>query len=460
MQGNHGGPRSSRRNRPNASKKAHNAPHTSIKVASPTALKPAIQRVATYLGGKEWLPTINPYKVDCVAQYRRTASSVQDPHLEDYLVAAVPIHCMDGWAYLSRALQSQIAGDSARALHLAYYAELRAALSLLGARGIGVLNDEHVIIDSSGMLRKRTGQRTHRFAWKALREWSTTQDAAQLLGRAVQYQGITLADWLSEAGLGGVQLALTNSWFEAWGADLQLFEDDRDARNLYSYSPTTFNNPSEATVRDIDLQLRSFWQCFEPAGSNTFAQLDRYLVRSALRRGAVGVGGQLEPQMSNSVGKALKGLGLDGIVADLAKEFLLPVAGSPEALESWILDRIADTPKGSSQSILPGLIARATLLLRLATAAAKEIVDDGNWTKHFQFWIDGFGVDSGLWDPNLRPASLTDLRADIEAALTDLSSWLATSSLPDIKENWQRGNAASLRTLSSAQLVGLWGLAG
>ena len=49
----------------------------------------------------------------------------------DVLAATGPSHCLDGWTFLSRALAALLSGDTHTTRHLAYYAQLRAALSLL-----------------------------------------------------------------------------------------------------------------------------------------------------------------------------------------------------------------------------------------------------------------------------------------------------------------------------------------
>jgi len=72
--------------------------------------------------------------------------------LSDYLALSCPLHALDGWRYLSAALVSLLNGARTEALHLAYYAELRAALSILAGSGIAVLNNKHYAIDNTGLV--------------------------------------------------------------------------------------------------------------------------------------------------------------------------------------------------------------------------------------------------------------------------------------------------------------------
>jgi hypothetical protein len=75
------------------------------------------------------------------------------PQIIRVLAASAPNHCMDGWSYVSRSLSSLLAGDPHAARHLAYYAQLRAALSLLANLGVGVVDGINFAVDASGAVR-------------------------------------------------------------------------------------------------------------------------------------------------------------------------------------------------------------------------------------------------------------------------------------------------------------------
>lgn len=61
------------------------------------------------------------------------------------MAASVIVHCFDGWSYLGRALEAEMAGDPQTAVHLGYYAELRAAMSVLASDEIGVFRNKHAV---------------------------------------------------------------------------------------------------------------------------------------------------------------------------------------------------------------------------------------------------------------------------------------------------------------------------
>ena len=112
---------------------------------------------------------------------------------------------------LGRAIDCHSRGDFDASRHLAYYAELRAALSLLAAEGVGIFDDRHFIINTPkdclhiGAL-PRAGRRsdlgTHYFAWAALEHWSDLRRSVELLGKIISASGFALVDWLDNFGTG------------------------------------------------------------------------------------------------------------------------------------------------------------------------------------------------------------------------------------------------------------------
>ena len=67
----------------------------------------------------------------------------QVDELAEYLALSSACHAIDGWRYISQSAFAFLNGSRTQALHLAYYAELRAALSILSRSGIGVLKYKH-----------------------------------------------------------------------------------------------------------------------------------------------------------------------------------------------------------------------------------------------------------------------------------------------------------------------------
>ena len=136
--------------------------HSSIKDAVAAADR---QRIVMSLGSLKsywekgrWLGANNRYKQETSKQVKADAGGFTDSNLTEYIGASTLGHCFDGWSYLGRATEAELAGDPGSARHLGYYAELRAAMSLLAGDGIGIFNNSHVSVNGSGdvlELRKR-----------------------------------------------------------------------------------------------------------------------------------------------------------------------------------------------------------------------------------------------------------------------------------------------------------------
>ena len=166
-------------------------------MASRSAIANTFQSLYSDITYNEWLHN-NVYSVNTtttIEDHFRT-NSINSIDLCKYVAASIPTHCMDGWGLLGRAIHCVVRGDTNTARHLAYYAELRAAMSLLASAGIGVLNNTHVVIDNNGQAHEfpdhpdRCG--THVFTWLALENWSSTQQAANLLGEIITVNSVSL----------------------------------------------------------------------------------------------------------------------------------------------------------------------------------------------------------------------------------------------------------------------------
>ena len=93
----------------------------------------------------------------------------RERNLAQYIAASVALHANDGWSYLGRSVSCLLAGDTHRALHLAYYAELRASMSLLAGAGIGIFDKKHFIVPTTNSTANfGLGHSTHVIAWLAL----------------------------------------------------------------------------------------------------------------------------------------------------------------------------------------------------------------------------------------------------------------------------------------------------
>ena len=114
---------------------------TRIQSVSPNDVAKTLGGLHAFFVERRWIGQRNRYAQDTISTIRAEANPgplVAPKQLSQYIAASIVLHCSDGWSFFGAAVSSLLHGDPHRARHLAYYAELRAAMSLLAAFGIGV----------------------------------------------------------------------------------------------------------------------------------------------------------------------------------------------------------------------------------------------------------------------------------------------------------------------------------
>jgi hypothetical protein len=236
-----------------------------------------------FIKANRWLGKINRYATSPTAKIKLDiqAGAIKEPkHLAQYIAASSLLHVTDGWSYLGKALLSLLRGDPHRCRHLAYYAELRAAMSMLAAEGIGVFNNRHFVISGPNYAsRLQTGMRTHNFVSRCIEYWSNQRKSGQLFAEIIAPNGISLSEWLEPVGGSGVVAAQAQSWLKQWEMDLRLISDDHDARNESSYRP---DGIPDGWILDASKSLEfvsDVWKSLEPSPHSRFDVIDRHILR-------------------------------------------------------------------------------------------------------------------------------------------------------------------------------------
>ena len=191
-----------------------------VRVASRQALLSNFISASTHLQHGRWIDVSNRYRADATKKLRDDARSgrpVDDADLGEYIAASAPLHCADGWSFLGRALVCHSRGDGDAARHLAYYAELRAAVSLLASEGIGIFNDQHYLIDNSGHCQRLYGPGTHEIAWQTLDFWGSLAQSTTLLAAVLSSAGLPLSDCLDDFGARSSVRPIGGDWLNVWG---------------------------------------------------------------------------------------------------------------------------------------------------------------------------------------------------------------------------------------------------
>jgi hypothetical protein len=417
----------------------------------------------SFINASRWVAPTNRYVGNTVFKLQQEIDAGQVPHPKDlsqYIAASSLLHCTDGWSYLGKAVLALLRGDPHRARHLAYYAELRAATSLLATEGVGVFSTHHFALTAPNVATQlASGGGTHRFTWDVLSHWSTLRKSGELFARLVKPLGITLEQWF--AGMGGSTAVApqARAWFQQWGMDLQSFPDDRDARNISSYQPDGLPDTWQIKAHDAVEFVKELWTALEPVGPTRFEAIDNQILRASIEGVFKGRGGhdaRAHPALFEAFAKSvLTGQGLSAVAQTHLLDFITRKI-SPN--DSLILIRAQDSAQISDHGA-EAVIARAALLLRIASGSTTDLFQAaGLKTTSLAFWSDSLGKARGLWETT-GSTDATDLWADIDPLLKDIVVF--QGAFPTAQQNFhlvgeKLGHA--IIPLGGCERVAIWGM--
>ena len=421
--------------------------------------KPISRKLVASGGKKYWINTANRYRKTATQTYANdvAATSIHEPSLIAYIAASAPAHLIDGWSYLARATEAILRGDLNAALHLAYYSELRAAMSLLACEGIGVFNNRHPIIEPSGtsttavhqiwlwqntkFQKMRAG--THAAVWPLLNHWSSLKRAADLINRLVAPEGFPLRDWLNAVGIASPLRAISKGWFRSWGIDLSNLNDDHQSRNMVSYRPSEFRLPAAPTAqRAIDF-VSNLWTLFEPTAGGRFPQLEKELLRKIV----------------NESGQAVSGATLHtnmGIDLASATNWARFLANPGEPLPLTLADQLSDI---ESTDCSLQVMSRAALLLFLATGSTrKHLVDAGYSPQMLEFFWRRICEVRFAGPAASLPDDPIDMWRDIADRISEAKTW-SDAAAPDTSlGEWRKIQPGVANQIVGFELAAVWGL--
>ena len=410
-----------------------------------------------------WLGERNYYRRDTSKRVRVAQGTFKDLQMADYIGASTLGHCFDGWSFLGRALEAELAGDPGSARHLGYYAELRAAMSLLACEGIGIFDNSHVVVETNGVCSEfGRGMRTHRVVWEVLHEWSGTNRSNDRLLGVIRPDGIPLAEWIQQ--FGGSARFITRNWLRKWGLDLRRLRSDRDARNLASYRPAAVSGAQPAGVERTLAAVDEMWTLCDPGGGGGFPLMDRQLLRQVLvqlfeRRGNGFEAPRDMGRFAKDAERMLDALGVGAAQTELHR--FLTFGPDMEADASSLLVDASGNVKGDHVDHSKQVLARATLLLRLATGSVAELLKESgsDFERELEFWWNGEAVRRRLWSAVGTPGSFPDLWGDVELALEDAEEWLKSPGTETTHWGFWNEKGEAGWTLSTVERAFLWGMA-
>ncbi|SFP82982.1 hypothetical protein SAMN05443579_11618 [Variovorax sp. PDC80] len=432
-----------------------------VRLASRPAIQNYFSSLAPALRNKLWLKASNRYKKSASETYATdvAATAVNEAHLIDYIASSAPTHVIDGWSFLARASEALLKGDLGAALHLAYYAELRAAMSILACEGIGILNTKHPVVKPSGVdtaiitkaefwqKHNRTynlkAAGTHSIVWPLLSHWGSLEKAAKLLDGLVAPEGITLRGWLDAVGSPRPVRAISQKWFKSWGLDLGLLNDDHQSRNTVSYRPAELRGMPTPTAPEVIKFVSELWWLFEPNSGGQFPRLERALLKKVLKSS--------KRPLTAPVFEAA--LGMSPATANGWAEFF---ANASDPSPILFAEQASDV---NSKNCAFQVISRAALLLFVATGSTrKHLIDAGYTAEDLDFfWRPQCEVRFSGPKENL-PENPIDLWQDIADHLLDAEKWRTEADVNASLGEWRKVQAGVANQITSFELAGVWGL--
>lgn len=388
-----------------------------------------------------WLLPTNPYQDGRAPTNEAGFAAADDTHLLEILAIRGPLHAIDGWAYLGRAANALICGKPHAARHLAYYGELRGALSILAMSGVGIFNRRNVVFDVAGDRHTLATRDTHDMCWAALESWSKLEGSLDLIVRPMAIGTSSLLDPLAQFFPGSKFTGTCGYVMESWGFDLKQGASDRDERNWSSYQLTSLQ-PIPTDPQEITDFLKMFWSLLRPDNFELERHLMRILLEAEMRAvGEVDLQGRMAAYQYLSA----------EVQSTVSEDFLLRVT---EPYDHEFIVHVADNTTPARPY---SMLCRAALLLKLATKLVAERLSTSGIVPsiHFEAWWRQFGLENGLWSPTATPENVVDLWADIELALEDLAR-----APTDNRFDWTTVAGSAVTRLGELDRAGIWQLAG
>lgn len=433
--------------------------------ASPLDVVNALSRASANFKVNTLLSSTNGFQKEVSQKVKnlcRKAGPFTEPELVESIAVSSILHLFDGWSYFAESLKATFRAEHSIARHLAYYGELRAAMSILASHGVGVFNTDHVVVGSGGSIIKYPANPgTHIMAWEALKEWGRSSHSGQLIGKDVYAFNVSLNDWI-RVFQSTTTLNLSGAdWVEKWGLDLSRLTTDRKTRNEVSYGVCFDHTLPRQSPAMLEPWLREIWVSSEP-GASPFTVLDQYLVRSTLE-------GIFNTKFRNPADSTAKS---KAMLIQRMEQACLALGVNAQAVVDFLTrrslqnDLIVMVLAGKRSKVYDPMqfqevLSRSFLLLRLASASVRSLMLAAGVTANdLGFWWKHILTEAGVWDRSTPPSTIDDVKdlwSDTEVSLDELSDF--TSQHPTgCWYSLHSKIATDIESLSRVEKVALWGI--
>lgn len=309
------------------------------------------------------------------------------------LAAEQIFHMIEGWRYASAATTAFLNNSQHAALHFAYYAELRAALSLLSWSGIRVKMKNHYYLDSNGSKKPIIHSPTHTAVWGLWQNWVTRSDAQNLFSEHIR---LTTGVPLSQV-LAALKYIKPTQTIQGWGLDLAKIKDDHSARNTSSYEAYWIKAPlSKMNEEDFELVIM-LWKLLLPEESGlTFdGSLISFFVQQALPGMLAELGVSRLTETPNTISEVM-----EIIAAEISTNTGNNYEHIARRLDKSQYDTRPFELASSTDTQPKNVLCRAFFMLRLSMLATKASVQLTN-NKSTIEWLSNWFEHAGLWDKQI-----------------------------------------------------------
>ncbi|HKI54890.1 MAG TPA: hypothetical protein VJ987_12255 [Anaerolineales bacterium] len=324
------------------------------------------------------------------------------------LAANQIVHLVEGWRYFSSAMFAFTTHSPGNSLHFAYYAELRAAFSLLAYSGIWTKPYHLYCLDGAGAVHHEhinANGGSHIITWKLWNEWQKRNDARELIlqGVSLPNKEVTLETFIPH--LGGTPAI---SGIKKWGYDLLRPNNDRDARNTYSYQPYWSERSLSKMSLDDFKFMQSIWKYIMTETGSQWG-FDSALIKNLLDR-------RIDDMASDDSfddSTFDKDSWLNQIFLLVSQQVGIPADEIRNMLMNNDIDTSLFAIAGEELEGPKNVISRALFMLRLATLALQKNLRTTSNADSATKWIKHWSDHAGLWseDSGIQPL---DLLSDYE----------------------------------------------
>lgn len=440
--------------------------------ASRSAIASIMRQLPVQDGDVRWLRKGQRYNDVNMAQVLREDSrngTIDSPALAQRIAAGIPSHVIDGWSCFGRAIHCLMRGDTRNAVHLGYYAELRAVLSITASEGIGIFDNQHFIVDEHGIVSslcsaegKPVRSGTHTIIWPIYEFWLQQAAANALVTKIIQPGSRVLQDWFASPDLRDIYVIPSmKDWLADWGLDLKRMNQDRTARNASSYGPSAIHDWKVMDEFQAVKTVVQFWRAFEPAENSRFDEIDRWLLGQILRtifRAQTPRSTSWRREFCQFVDQFLDA-NIDHhlIQSDRAhwKRFLAETNGDGAVS---VLECAGRASSMNDASFPVELLSRAGLLLRLASGVCSlHFAESGMTWDSLMFWLNDIGIRRGFWKPDAYPENSIDIWSDISEALEAIEEAQSLGVETGFHGSHPPSLTYSLCKLEECERIGMWG---